>query len=142
MRSPTDSACSPSTMKSSVEQVEIAFPQQPAASQPFSVNEQLVQVAGVHQVYMKSLPYNACTFPLTKSCNEQAFMRSLPDSACGSPLSESCVEQVKAAGPPAADDMTIAAQLMRCKDPATNKPLTDGQLLPMASMFFWAGWPS
>ena len=47
--------------------------------------------------------------------------------------------QVKACGSPAPADQTIAANLLRCKDPATDAPLTDAQLLPMAAMFFWAG---
>ncbi|KAK9837888.1 hypothetical protein WJX74_007245 [Apatococcus lobatus] len=48
--------------------------------------------------------------------------------------------EVKARGEPAPADQTIAANLRRCRDPATNAPLSDAQLLPMAAMFFWAGY--
>ncbi|KAK9856118.1 hypothetical protein WJX84_001364 [Apatococcus fuscideae] len=50
------------------------------------------------------------------------------------------LQEVKARGSPAPADQTIAANLLRCKDPATDGPLTDAQLLPMAAMFFWAGY--
>ena len=47
--------------------------------------------------------------------------------------------QMQEAGTPADGDTTVSAQLLRCTDPDTSKPLTDKQLIPMASMVFWAG---
>lgn len=49
------------------------------------------------------------------------------------------VVQVKARGPPADDDSSIAAQLMHVLDPRTGKPLADKYLLPQFSVLFWAG---
>ena len=38
------------------------------------------------------------------------------------------VAEVKARGPPAEDDVTVAAHLMRLRDPVTNQPLADDLL--------------
>ena len=47
--------------------------------------------------------------------------------------------QVKARGPPADDDSSMAAQLMRLRHPRTGQPLADKYLLPQFSVLFWAG---
>lgn len=45
---------------------------------------------------------------------------------------EGLLADLRARGPPSDDDTTIAAHLMRIRDPATGKPLPDEQLLPEA----------
>lgn len=45
---------------------------------------------------------------------------------------EGLLADLRARGPPADDDTSIAAHLMRIRDPATGKPLPDEQLLPEA----------
>ncbi|KAK9819257.1 hypothetical protein WJX81_005098 [Elliptochloris bilobata] len=47
--------------------------------------------------------------------------------------------ELRARGPPADDDTTIAAHLLRMRDPATGLPLSDEQLLPEVSIIFAAG---
>ena len=47
--------------------------------------------------------------------------------------------QVKARGAPTEEDSSIAAQLMRLRDPDTQQPLADRFLLPQISVLFWAG---
>ena len=44
---------------------------------------------------------------------------------------------VRMAGPPAEDDESIGAQLLRIKD-ADGRPLPDERLLPHIAMFFFA----
>ena len=48
--------------------------------------------------------------------------------------------QIKARGPPADDDKTVAAQLMRLRDPKTGQPLSDDLLHAQIAIFFWAGY--
>lgn len=47
--------------------------------------------------------------------------------------------QVKARGKPDADDVSIAAHLLRLKDPATGQPLPDDLLAGEFGLFFSAG---
>lgn len=47
--------------------------------------------------------------------------------------------QVKARGEPAEDDVTIAAHLLRLRDPRTGQPLSDELLAGEFGMFFTAG---
>jgi len=49
------------------------------------------------------------------------------------------VAEVKARGPPAADDQSIAAHLLRLTDPATGAPLDDAQLAGEFGVYFAAG---
>jgi cytochrome P450 len=49
------------------------------------------------------------------------------------------LQVVRARGPPAADDMSIAAHLLRIRDPATGKGLTDEQLAGEMGLFLFAG---
>jgi cytochrome P450 len=49
------------------------------------------------------------------------------------------VKEVKARGPPAADDVSIAAHLLRLRDPATGAPLDDELLAGEFSVYFAAG---
>ena len=46
---------------------------------------------------------------------------------------------MKARGEPAADDITIAAQLLRLRDPDTHEPLPDDLLAGEFGVFFGAG---
>ena len=46
---------------------------------------------------------------------------------------------MKARGPPGEEDRSIAAQLMRLRDPRTGRALADEYLLPQMSVLFWAG---
>lgn len=48
--------------------------------------------------------------------------------------------QVKARGDPVKDDKTLAAQLMRLRDPKTGQPLSDDLLHAQIATFFWAGY--
>lgn len=48
--------------------------------------------------------------------------------------------QIKARGPPADDDKTVAAQLMRLRDPKTGQPLSDDLQHAQIAIFFWAGY--
>ncbi len=45
---------------------------------------------------------------------------------------EGLLAELRAGGPPAPGDVTIGAHLLRMRDPATGRPLTDAQLLPEA----------
>ena len=47
--------------------------------------------------------------------------------------------QVKARGEPAAEDVSIAAHLLRLRDPATGQPLPDNLLAGEFGMYFSAG---
>lgn len=47
--------------------------------------------------------------------------------------------QIKDRGPPADDDDSMAAHLVRIQDPATGQLLSDDLLLPQVSVLFWAG---
>lgn len=47
--------------------------------------------------------------------------------------------ELKARGPPAEDDASIAAHLLRIRDPATGRPLTDEQLAGEVGLMFFAG---
>ena len=47
--------------------------------------------------------------------------------------------QMRARGPPGDDDDSIAANLMRIRDPNTGELLSDDVLLPQVSVLFWAG---
>ena len=47
--------------------------------------------------------------------------------------------QVKARGPPDAEDVSIAANLLRLRDPATGQPLPDDLLAGEFGLFFSAG---
>ena len=47
--------------------------------------------------------------------------------------------EIKARGPPKADDMSIAARLLRLTDPTTGRPLTDDRLKAEIMIFFIAG---
>ena len=47
--------------------------------------------------------------------------------------------QMRDKGPPRDDDESMAAHLMRIKDPTTGQPLADEWLLPQVSVLFWAG---
>ena len=47
--------------------------------------------------------------------------------------------QVRARGEPAPGDMTIAAHLLRLRDPITNAPLPDDLLAGEFGLFFSAG---
>ena len=49
------------------------------------------------------------------------------------------VLQMRARGPPAEDDDSLAAHLLRIRDPNTGQPLSDEWLLPQVSVLFWAG---
>lgn len=46
---------------------------------------------------------------------------------------------MKARGEPAEDDVTIAAHLLRLRDPVTKQPLSDELLAGEFGMFFTAG---
>ena len=46
---------------------------------------------------------------------------------------------VKERGPPAPDDVSIAAHLLRIEDPVTGEPLSDERLLPEIATLFVAG---
>lgn len=46
---------------------------------------------------------------------------------------------MRARGPPADADDSIAAHLMRITDPNTGQLLSDESLLPQVSVLFWAG---
>ena len=48
--------------------------------------------------------------------------------------------QVKARGEPAKEDKTLAAQLMRLRDPKTGQALPDEVLHAQIAIFFWAGY--
>ena len=48
--------------------------------------------------------------------------------------------QIKARGPPAESDRTLAAQLMRLREPKTGEPLSDDLLHAQIAIFFWAGY--
>ncbi len=62
-------------------------------------------------------------------------------------FSTSCVTQMllcsvpklKAKGPPADDDDSLAAHLLRIRDPGTGQLISDDWLLPQISVMFWAG---
>ena len=47
--------------------------------------------------------------------------------------------QVKARGEPAAEDVSIAAHLLRLRDPETGEPLSDDALVGEFGIFFAAG---
>ena len=47
--------------------------------------------------------------------------------------------QAKAKGPPQEDDMSIAAHLLRLRDPLTDSPLPDDLLAGEFGLFFSAG---
>jgi hypothetical protein len=49
------------------------------------------------------------------------------------------VAEVQARGPPKAGDMSIAAHLLRLKDPATGRPLDRDRLAREFQVFFIAG---
>ena len=49
------------------------------------------------------------------------------------------VPKLKARGPPADDDDSLAAHLLRIRDPGTGQLLSDDWLLPQISVMFWAG---
>ena len=49
------------------------------------------------------------------------------------------VMEVKARGPPAAEDVSIAAHLLRLKDPDTGVPLSDDLLTGEFGVYFAAG---
>jgi fatty acid synthase len=49
------------------------------------------------------------------------------------------VAEVKSRGPPAADDVTIAAHLLRLTDPRTGRPLDDALLAGEFGVYFTAG---
>ena len=47
--------------------------------------------------------------------------------------------QIKDRAPPADDNDSMAAHLMRIQDPTTGQLLSDELLLPQVSVLFWAG---
>ncbi|EFN57493.1 hypothetical protein CHLNCDRAFT_34731 [Chlorella variabilis] len=49
------------------------------------------------------------------------------------------LREIRSRGPPADGDESIAAHLMRLKDPHTGQPLADDRLLPEIATFFVAG---
>lgn len=53
-------------------------------------------------------------------------------------LIEDLLATLRARGPPAADDTTIAAHLLRIRDPS-GQPLTDEQLAPEIGILYLAG---
>ena len=52
---------------------------------------------------------------------------------------EELLRAVRARGPPAKDDTTIAAHLLRIVDPATGRGLPDELLLPEVAILYLAG---
>ncbi|GAB4815789.1 hypothetical protein N2152v2_002835 [Parachlorella kessleri] len=52
---------------------------------------------------------------------------------------ELLLKTLKANGPPADDDMSLAAHLLRLRDPFTGAPLSNERLLPEIATFFIAG---
>ena len=50
-----------------------------------------------------------------------------------------CSGQVKARGEPGPDDVSIAAHLLRLRDPTTGQPLPDDLLAGEFGLFFSAG---
>ena len=49
------------------------------------------------------------------------------------------VAEVKAPGPPSPDDMSVAAHLLRLRDPDTGEPLSDDLLAGEFGVYFAAG---
>jgi hypothetical protein len=59
--------------------------------------------------------------------------------SCGTQILLCSVPKLKARGPPADDDDSLAAHLLRIRDPGTGQLLSDDWLLPQISVMFWAG---
>ena len=49
------------------------------------------------------------------------------------------VAELKARGPPSADDVSVAAHLLRLTDPSTGQPLADDLLASECGVYFAAG---
>jgi hypothetical protein len=79
----------------------------------------------------------ACGDRATRPCAHCAA-RVLPPRA---PVQTACpgALQVKARGPPAPEDGSVAAHLLRLRDPATGAPLPDAALAGEFGVFFTAG---
>ncbi|DBB04195.1 TPA: hypothetical protein ACH3X1_013234 [Trebouxia sp. C0004] len=54
-------------------------------------------------------------------------------------IMQNLLQELKARGPPADDDDSLAAHLLRIRDPGTGQLLSDDWLLPQISVTFWAG---
>ncbi|KAL3139484.1 hypothetical protein ABBQ38_003809 [Trebouxia sp. C0009 RCD-2024] len=54
-------------------------------------------------------------------------------------IMQDLLQEMKSRGPPQSDDDSIAAHLMRIRDPRTDQLLSDDLLLPQVSVLFWAG---
>ena len=60
----------------------------------------------------------------------QDVRRGKRDLGAFQDMMRALLAELRARGPPADDDTTIAAHLLRMRDPATGQPLSDDQLLP------------
>ena len=78
--------------------------------------------------------YNALSVPQTLHCcaaaAAQDVRRGKRDLHAFQDMMRGLLAEICARGPPADDDTTIAAHLLRMRDPATGQPLSDDQLLP------------
>lgn len=76
---------------------------------------------------------------LCVQARESRYLTADADAGIGAQERFEACAQVKARGEPADDDVSIAAHLLRLRDPATGMPLPDDLLAGEFGLFFSAG---